>query len=223
MNGLTLGLFCALLFLFEPHNGAAQPSSSGSGSPTDLTYSRALRARQARETGERYLAAGDPGSALGYFRDAVLIDPSDGDAYLAIAKIYASRESITDVIETLSVALRQRSDFVPLWRYAAEYFRDHDRLDDALYAARQMTAIVPRDLDAARLHADLAAQKGAWAEALAELRRALQLATDPAARTELRRRVAAAAILAGPTDPLIAACRRGEEGSELRRALGRCL
>lgn len=187
---------------------------------------RQARAAQLRQRGEAYVQSGDPGSAIGYFRDALAIDPSDARCYLALARIYQARGSTRDALEVLSVGLRRAPDDASLWGVVADVLISVGELDEAAQALREQTARTPNDIEAHRRRGDLARRRGAWTEALASYRRVADLAAATAdaasVRAEAQSFAAALALLAGGTDPVHAPAGSCANPSEIRRALAGC-
>ncbi len=189
---------------------------------------RQARAAQLRARGEAYMQSGDPGSAIGYFRDALAINPNDGRSYLALARIYEARGSTRDALEVLSVGLRHAPEDAALWGVVADVLISVGELDEAAQALREQTNRTPDDVEAYRRRAALAKQRGAWTEALASYRRVIDLVTcgnssvDASVVDEARALVAGLVILAGGTDPVHAPASGCENPSAVRRALARC-
>ena len=136
---------------------------------------------------------------MGYFRDALSIDPSDARAYEGLARIYLARGSLRDALDTLAAGLRRRPDDGGLWGAYADTLLAQGDLPGAAQALRERTARTPDDVDALWARADVARRRGAWAEALACSRRILDLATTgtavtPARASEARAFAAARAV-----------------------------
>lgn len=186
---------------------------------------REARAARLRAMGQAFRAAGDPGSATGYFRDAIRVHPDDPEAYVALGQIYLERGSASDALEVLSAGIRRRPDHGPLWRGLATVLEERGALGDAAEALRQLAQRAPDDPAAHVARAELARRRGAWSEALGAYRRVVDLAAsgtavEPEMVAEARRYVAALAILVGGVDPVRgAAC---DDPSAVRRALAQC-
>jgi tetratricopeptide (TPR) repeat protein len=208
----------------SPAVAAAQPS------PRDPA-NRRERAARLRATGQRFLAAGDPGSAAGYFRDAVAVDPQDAEAYEALGRIYLARGAVGQALEVFSSGLRRRPDAAPLWRAIADALVASGDLEDAAEALRQLVERAPDDPEAHRARGELARRRGAWSEALASSRAILDLAARriavaPEALEEARLLEPALTRLAGGVDPargtVRCTAREARSASPIRRALAGC-
>ena len=131
------------------------------------------RAAELRARGDAYLAAGDRGSAIGWYRDALSVDPSDGASYAALGRIYLDRGALADARAAFEAGVRRAPDHPPVWlgprRDAGTAW---DRGDDAADAMRELTRRRPRDAVAWRARAELARRRwGAWSEALGRVPR----------------------------------------------------
>lgn len=221
---LAAGLlgFLALAALADPVWAQPRP-----GDPAG----RRERAARLRETGQRYLAAGDPGSAAGYFRDAIGVDPQDVASYEALGRIYLQRGNVGHALEIIEAGLRRRPDAPALWRALADALVARGAIDDAAEALRHLVSRTPQDPEAYRALGALARTRGAWSEALGAYRAVIDLAARGTAVAadaldEARRFEAALTRLAGGVDPSRGAIRcgagEGRSRSELRRALARC-
>jgi len=176
--------------------------------------------------GQAFLAAGDPGSAAGYFRDAIAADRRDGESYVLLGGIYLDRGSINDALAIFSAGLRYRPDHGPLWRSLArglELSGDLRRASDAL---RELTARVPDDWEGHYARANLARSRHAHAEAQASYRAVIDLAAAGSRVPEeeltlCRRYTAALGVLLREVDP-VGGPDRCASASPLRQALAGC-
>lgn len=204
-----------LLIVSAPLPCAAQPTAR----------SGAARAARLLRTGESFLASGDRGSAIGYFREAIQADPSSAAAYRALGEAFRARGSLHDARAILEAGLSRRPDDAPLWLALARTLQEAGAHDDAALAVRSLLARAPRHREALRLRATLARERGAWSEALTAYRAVLAVADEagfpPEEITEARRYERALRILADPIDP-VSAPRVCAGTSRLRRALARC-
>jgi len=187
---------------------------------------RAVRASRLRAMGQAFLAAGDPGSAAGYFREAIGVDPRDAESYAALGGIYLDRGSLGDALEVFSAGLHVRPDHPPLLRGLASALERRGALREAAEALRALVQTVSSSVDDHRARAELARRRSAWSEALASYRAIIDLAAAGSDLPrglvlEAREYVEALVLLTGETDPVraSAAC---SGPSELRRALARC-
>jgi Tfp pilus assembly protein PilF len=198
---------------------AAAPAAAQEGA-------RRARAARMQAIGQAYLAAGDPGSASGYFRDAIRIDPDYPDAYVALGRVYLARGSMADALEAFQAGLRRQPDHPPLWRGVADALEAQGSLEEAAVALRELLRRVPDDVGGHRARADLARRRGAWTEALASYRAVVDLSArgfdvDADALAEARRYAAGLEILAGSLDPVTGhGC--PDDASAVRRALADC-
>lgn len=189
---------------------------------------RAGAARAARlvARGESFLEAGDRGSAIGYFREAISADPSAGRAYLRLGQAYRGRGSLRDARAVLEAGLVRDPDDAALWLALARTLREDGAPEDAARAIRSLLARAPDHAEGLRMRAELARERGAWSEALTAYRRLLARAeaiglTDEEV-TEARRYEEALRLLARPLDPIASDRSCAEGSSAIRRALARC-
>ncbi len=178
------------------------------------------RAQRAIETAEAFLASGDRGSAVGYFRDALAADSFATRAYEGLAAVYVRRGALHEARAVYEAGLARVSDHAPLWLGLARTWLALGSQDEASRALREYLRLAPRDVEGLAMWADLARERGAWSEALTACRALLALPLSPERATETRRYEAALRLLARPLDPVSAprACR----GSAVRRALAGC-
>lgn len=190
--------------------------------PADAQRPISPRAARAIRDGEAYLAAGDRGSAIAFFRDAIAADPLAERAYERLGECYVQRGQLAEARLVYETGLARIPDSAPLWLGLARTLDAQGALADAARAIRSLLARDPDHLEALQMRADLARRRGAWLEALTAYRalvaRASQLTPERA--EEARRYEAALRLLASPLDPVSAP--RSCEGSPLRRALARC-
>lgn len=191
--------------------------------PPAAAQPRAGPARAARlvARGEAFLSAGDRGSAIAYFRDAIQADPLAARAYLRLGECYRERGSLDDARTVLEAGLVRAPDDAALWLALVHTLMAQEATDDAARAVRSLLARDPANAEAMRLRARLARERGAWSEALTAYRALLasgRLDEDEA--VEARRHELALRLLARPLDPVSAP--RACEGSAVRRALARC-
>jgi Tfp pilus assembly protein PilF len=192
--------------------------------PAEAQGGRATRAERLVRLGQRYLEAGDRGSAIGYFRDALMSDREHVPAYRALAEAYRSRGDLAEARRVYEAGLSRQPGSEALWTGLVEVLREQDEPDDARAALRSLLRAAPRSLPAWRLRAEMARERGAWVEALTAYRRLRSLAEargDEETAAEASRFARALALLARPLDPVTAP--RGCAGdSEVRRALAGC-
>ena len=225
--------FLALVSALAPGMTSTQRGEPGAGftshaaaQPRDPA-GRSARATRLRELGEAWARSGDPGSAIGYFREALAIDPSDARAYEGLTRLYLGRSALRDAADTLRVGLARRPDDAGLWAAQAEVLAALGDLDGVTAALRERVARTPDDPEALAAHAAHAGRRGAWAEALASHRRLLDLAERGAEvgaeRLATSRALAEAlAVLAGGTDPVRGDAARCPLASPVRSALAGC-
>ena len=182
---------------------------------------RASRATELRARGDAHLAAGDRGSAIGWYRDALAIDPGDGASYAALGRIYLDRGSLGDARAAFEAGVQRAPDHAPVWLGLAETLERMGSAGDAAAALRGLSRRLPRDAAVWRARAELARRRGAWSEALGAYRAIVALAAegaevDPAVLADAERSVVALRFLVGTLDPV-----RRESASAVRRALAR--
>ena len=211
-RGSLGGMFLVSVSFFAASQAAGQPRAR----------SGAARSARLLGRGEAFLAAGDRGSAIGYFRDAIQANPMSARAYLALGEAYRARGSLRDARTVFEAGLARRADDAPLWLALARTLILLDEPAEAALAVRSLLARDPDQAEALRLRARLARERGAWSEALTAYRALLAAHVDLSAdeRAEARRYERALRLLARPMDPVSAS--RSCRGSPLRRALARC-
>jgi Tfp pilus assembly protein PilF len=180
------------------------------------TAARRARADAFVERGRRYLDAGDPGSAVGFFVDALRVDPRHEAAYLALVTAHRRRQRNDDAIAVLELALRMRPRSIPLRLARADLLVDLSRERDALQDLRVATGLDPNDGRAWCVRAEVARTVGAYTESLAAYRRA---ASFVGACADADRYARALLGLARETDPVARACARAAHGSAVEHAL----
>ncbi|MBX3270034.1 MAG: tetratricopeptide repeat protein [Sandaracinaceae bacterium] len=211
--GATLARIGLTALLF----GASVPASA---QPARGERAGAARAARLISRGEAYLAAGDRGSAIGYFREAIDADPLAARAYLRLGEAYRERGSLDDARAVLEAGLERAPDEPALWLALAGALLAAGDLDAAAAAVRGLLERRPDHAEAMRLRAELARERGAWSEALTAYRARLASPASPEEAAEALRHERALRILARPLDPVSAP--RACEGSAVRRALARC-
>jgi tetratricopeptide (TPR) repeat protein len=203
--------------------GAALASGSARAQ-TRPTRGPSARAARLIQSGDAFLAAGDRGSAIAYYRDAVEADPRAVEGYERLGDAYHARGSYDDARAAYETALSRHPEHASLWLGLARTLVDSDRPDDAAAAVRSLLLHHPDDPDGLAMRAELAFRRGAWSEALTAYRTLLaaseRLSLDPARVEEARRYESALRVLARPIDPVSAP--RACDASPLRRALARC-
>lgn len=185
---------------------------------------RADRAARLRAMGQAYLAAGDPGSAVGYFRDAIGVNSADAAAYESLGGIYLDRRAIADALDVYAAGLRRRPDHAGLWLGRARALELRGDARGAAEALRRLLRQAPDHVHAHRARAELARRRGAFGEALASYRAIVDLAArgravDGALVEEARRYAAALELLTRGMDPARPDC---DGASPVRRALAGC-
>lgn len=173
----------------------------------DMRASREEIAAQHRAQGDSLRAAGDRGSAIGWYRDAIAADPDDALSYERLGRVFLERDALGDARSAFEAGVTRRPDHGPLWVGLAETLERMGAMDEAARALRELTRRTPDELDAWRARAALAMRRGAWSEALACYRRI--------GDEEAQRNVIALRFLVGTNDPV----RRCDARSEVRRAL----
>ncbi|MEM9072320.1 MAG: tetratricopeptide repeat protein [Myxococcota bacterium] len=174
-----------------------------------------MRAERLVSTGRAFLRAGDPGSALAYFREAIQVDRRFAVAYEELASLYLTREQLSTALEVLRAGLRRRPDHIPLHLLLARALRDQGAADEAIDVLRDLVRQEPRSVAAHAQRAAFARDRGAWAEALSSYRAIVFLAEEAersatappreevpeATLREAREHVAALSLLVGEVDP----------------------
>jgi tetratricopeptide (TPR) repeat protein len=185
--------------------------------------SRPPSARAARliQLADAYVASGDRGSAIAYYRDAINADPTAMRAYHGLGEVYRARGTLDEARRVFETGLARAPDDAALWLGLTHTLIALGALDDAARALRSLLERHPAQPAALALRADLARERGAWSEALTAYRALLARGElDEAASAQARRYEEALRILAQPLDPVSA--ERACAGSAVRRALARC-
>lgn len=185
---------------------------------------RAARAAQLRARGDAHVAAGDRGSAVGWYRDAISADPTDALAYERLGRIYLERGSFGDARAVLEAGAARRPDHPGLARALADLLERMGATADAARVLREMARRAPDDGELQIARAELAQRRGAWSEALDAYRavvamRAAGAPIAPEAAADAERHVVALRLLVGGADPVRGGC---ERASSVRRALAGC-
>ncbi len=202
-----------LLSLLLAAPAAAQPAA------------RPLSPRAARliELGDGFLAAGDRGRALAYYRDAIAADPLAERAYAGLGEIYRQRGAHHEARRVYELGVSRLPDAAPLWLGLAHTLDEAGRIGEAAQAIRSLLERRPDHAEAIALRADIARRRGAWSEALTAYRTLLAMdGVDEETAREARRYEAALRLLASPLDPVSAPRACAEGASAVRRALARC-
>jgi tetratricopeptide (TPR) repeat protein len=195
LRALLLALLAALLSWAPPVAGAQD--------------GRARRAAEKVRMGAALVRAGNPGSAVAYYREAIRIDPRHEPAYVGLGELYRAQGRDSDALEAVRAGLRRRPRSIPLALLLAT---------EAATILRRAARAEPGSVPVQRALGELARERGAFAESLAAYRAVLRLTEgDPRraeAHAEARRFVAALRLLVREVDPP-SRC----EQSEVRRAL----
>jgi tetratricopeptide (TPR) repeat protein len=155
-------------------------------------------AERYRQMGDAYVAAGDRGTAIGWYRDAIAADPSDPRAYDSLARVYLSREQPSEARAVYEAGLQRVRQGDALYEGLALTLERLSLLDAATEVLRRWTELVPGSVEAHRGRARLAERRGRFAEALNAWRRVLFLSRDD---VEAGPRVRALPRLVGTLDP----------------------
>lgn len=189
---------------------------------------RAARAAELRAHGDALRAAGDRGSAIGWYRDAISADPSDARSYERLGRIYLERGALGDARQVLEAGAARCPDDVALWLALSDALARMGSAEEAARALRSLTERAPRAPEAWIARAEAARARGAWSEALGAYRALIALAgdgveIDPARVEEARRATIALGVLVGSADPVHRGCEgaRQSDGA-VRRALAGC-
>lgn len=208
---LAVGLACALPM---PASAQRLPAAGSQGAASEAASLEALA--------QAYREAGDRGSAISLFRQAIARDPQREEAYAAMAEVYVSLAQMGAAAEAVKAGLRRRPRSLRLWLVMIDVLERQGREHDALEAARHLTRLHPAAPSALRLHASLAISAGRYVEALAVCRRLFHV-TGPSGAEEAtshewaRERVPALRLLSGTLDAARASPSSG--ASVVRRAL----
>src|SRR5690348_18503285 len=88
--------------------------------------------------GRAYLEAGDCGSAIGYFREALEADPRAGAAYASLGEAYRGRGSLEDAREVLEAGLIHAPDHASIYLELAHTLVELHRSADAATVLREL-------------------------------------------------------------------------------------
>ncbi len=194
--------------------GSWGPSASAQGSTLaeGMAGGRSGRAQRLQRTGQALVLAGNPLSAVSFFRRAIQVDPSFVPAYVELANVYLAREGgALRALEVVEVGRRRHQENEALSLVYVRVLRQLDRDADAAQVLRHLVQREPDSAAAHALRAELARSRGAWSEALASYRALLRLAERGSDVTEesaadARRNVAALQILTRAVDPIRTEC-----------------
>jgi tetratricopeptide (TPR) repeat protein len=205
-------LVVGLLFgLAASQSWAAPVSAQGPTVAEGLAGGRSGRAQRLQRTGQALVLAGNPLSAVSFFRRAIQVDPSFVPAYVELANVYLAREGgALRALEVVEVGRRRHQDNEALSLVYVRVLRQLHRDADAARVLRHLVQQEPDSAAAHALRAELARSRGAWSEALASYRAVLRLAergtvTEESA-ADARRNVAALQILTRGVDPIRTEC-----------------
>lgn len=160
---------------------------------------RRARAAELVARGARHRDAGDLGSALGFFREAVDVWPGGVTPYAALGDAYLDRGSAADALAAFEAGLRRRPGALVLLLGRARALRALGRHDEAAATLRRATTREPSSVEAWRMRAELAQVRGAWTEAL-NAWRVLRHVGDEPTREAAESAIAALRVLVGDSD-----------------------
>lgn len=176
-----------------PHSVSAQPR-------------RGERAARLVQTGRALVHAGNPVSAISYFRQAIQVDTHHPDGYLELAEVYLSQQRVPLALEVVQAGIR-RARSADLHLLLARIHRERGDLEEAASVLGALVGREPRSVAAHAQRAEVARERGRWSEALSSYRAILALAEEgetvsDETRAEAGRYSQAIALLVGDLDPV---------------------
>lgn len=132
-----------------------------------------------RERGKRHYEAGEIKEAVEEFTEAYKFDPRDPEVLYKLAEIYGTAGFIDPAVDFCQKSLRENYMDVNSWIMLANLYaqKGGSYLDLALEQLNQSMGIDPNNTMIYYLRGNIHAQKGKTEEAIADLKKALEL--DP--------------------------------------------
>jgi tetratricopeptide (TPR) repeat protein len=191
----------------------ALSSSLSGGAARAEPPSAAERAERLIAQGAALERAGDPTSAVAFYRDAVAAAPRDPRGYMALGSAYLALEETARAHEAFELGTRASTGSEALWLGLAEAQQRSRQDEGARATLRALLAQFP-DSSAGleRLYA-LSSSAGRWLEALAATRALARLAE---ARADARSRGAERSARTSDSRAVSAPQTAERESSELR-------
>ncbi len=212
---IALSLALGLALLASP-----TPARAEQAAPVQENWATA-RARVLTQEGKAHREKGNVGLAVTRFNDALSIDATFGDAYLALASLREATGELEEADKVLSLALEHIPGFDPALFARAELYGRAKRFDAATSVLLGILAREPEQRAALTKVIETASKAGRFPVALAAARRlALLLGKegDLAAAKDARITVRALTLLVAEADPV---CAKHRATSVVRRALAR--
>jgi tetratricopeptide (TPR) repeat protein len=186
----------------------------------DETNWATKRAIELTDDGEAREKAGLVDAAVHLYREAISIDPTYGEAYLALARLRTKMGDPDEAEITYAAGIDHVFGFSEAYVARADLLRGEGKMDAALADLLSASALKPDDLHIAEKLSEAAISAGKLPLALAAARRLAVLAhASGDAATEKSARVTAVALsrIVGPIDPVGA----GADRCAVRRAIAR--
>jgi len=188
----------AILITFLTVSGAVGPDVSAQPR-------RGERAARLVQTGRALVRAGNPISAISYFRQAIQVDTHHADGYLELAEVYLAQDRAPLALEVVQAGIRHARS-ADLHLLLARIQRESGDLDEAARVLGALIGREPRSVAGHAQRAEVARERGRWSEALASYRAILALAEEgetvsEETRAEARRYASALLLLVGDLDP----------------------
>lgn len=218
-SGLAALVFVAGSTL-APWARADAPAAAGAKAAVTDNWATA-RARSLTDQGRAHFAAGHVDLALKRYNEALEIDSTFGEAYLALAALRESTGEVAEAERVLELGLDRIPGFAEGLQARGDLLARDRRPAEAVASFLAVLALRPDDPEALRRIVATAPQGGLLPVALGAARRLAALATsagDPKLELEMRREATALSRLLGELDPVRAGASSRERP---RRALAR--
>ncbi len=204
----VVALACAVLWL----------ASASALAQTNDPAGRVERAQELTARGQRLVAAGDPGSAVWYLREALRVEPAFAAAAVALADLYLARGEASAALDVLNDAVSRGPGHAAVWLRLSRVLWSLSAEADAVEALREGLRRDPDDADLLRELAQRSLQRGEWLRALSASRALQSFALEPAVEPDAE---AALRVLVGTSDRA-RGLRCDGQLSVVRRALCGC-
>jgi predicted Zn-dependent protease len=166
-QGLWLTVIaCGAVALCLARVEAQQPAPTVSRDPAG----RVERARDLTAHGQRLVAAGDPGSAVWYLREALRVEPAFAPAAVVLADLYLGRGEASTALDVLHAAVTRAPGHAALWLRLSRVLWSLNAESDAVEALREGLRRDPSDADLLRELTQRSLQRGEWLRALSASR-----------------------------------------------------
>jgi len=130
-----------------------------------------------RRGGDRWMAAGDPARAAGYYREWTRLQPRSAAAHTALAEALAAAQRWTEAVREYQTVLRL-AESAPVHLALADLFYSRGQREQAWVHYEAALRLDPHNVEAQLSLADLQYAAGRLKEAAAAYEKALELSPD---------------------------------------------